>query len=693
MLDKIRASDIQCLTSSGLSSGRALSSNAFIFIPCYSLRKVKERREKMNNTLFERIVSDHLVSGKMEEGQEVGLKIDQALVQDATGPLVFLQLESLGVKKIKTDLLVTYVDHNTYQFFPENADDQRYLQSCSAKYGAYFSKAGNGICHQVHLERFARPGKTLLGADSHTPTSGALGMLAMGAGGLDVAMAIAGYPYFIKFPRIVRIELKGKLKPWVAAMDVILGILDVFTTRGNSNKVLEYSGEGLEQLSISQRATLSNMGAEMGVMASLFPSDYMSRQFMKRHNREAEWEECLVDPHAAYAEVVSIPLEEVVPLAAQPHSPDNVCPVKEIEGVKVDQICIGSCANSSYYDLAVVASVLKGNKVSPQVNLFITPGSRRVLSAITKSGVIAELLDAGARIMEPACGFCIGQGQLPPSGSVSLRTSNRNYQGRCGTKDAEVYLVSPETAALSALTGNITDPRSLGELHYPFIEEPETYPMEKELFISPDERDAEREIVKGPHIKEFPSFSPLEETLFGEVALLVGNNVTTDHIIPGGSYLRFRSNIARYAQFTFHQIDSEFPSRSLEIKEKGKDSIIVAGEGYGQGSSREHAALCPRFLSVRAVIALSIERIHQANLINYGILPLLFKRKEDYRQIEVGDKLKIERVRESLRGSIPLVLKNMREKIEIPLTHTLNQRHIEILILGGLINYQRDYGV
>jgi len=628
----------------------------------------------------------------MEEGQEIGLKIDQALVQDATGPLVFLQLESLRVEKIKTELLVTYVDHNTSQFFPENADDQRYLQSCSARYGAYFSKAGNGICHQVHLERFARPGKTLLGADSHTPTSGTLGMLAIGAGGLDVAMAIAGYPYFIKIPRIIRIELSGKLKPWVSAMDVILQILSIFTTRGNSNKVLEYSGEGLEYLSVSQRATLANMGAEIGVIASLFPSDQISREFMTRQQREAEWKELLIDTHASYAEVVSVPLDEIVPLAAKPHSPDNVCPVGEIEGVEVDQICIGSCANSSYHDLAMVASLLKGNKVSPKVSLFISPGSRRVLSAVTKSRVLDELVDAGARIMEPACGFCIGQGQVPPSGGVSLRTSNRNYPGRCGNRDAKVYLVSPETAAISALTGRITDPGSLGESHYPLIQEPEVYPLEEELLIIPDEGGSETEIVKGPHIKEFPLFSQLEETLFGEATLVVGDNITTDHIIPGGSYLRFRSDISRYAQFTFHQTDSQFPRRALKIKEKGGDNFIIAGQGYGQGSSREHAALCPRFLSVRAVVAVSIERIHQANLINYGILPLLFKRKEDYRKIEVGDQLKIEGVRDALKGSGPLVLKNISKKIEISLTHTLNQREIEILTLGGLINYRREHG-
>lgn len=647
----------------------------------------------MNNTLFERIISSHLVSGTMEEGQEIGLKIDQALVQDATGPLVFLQLEALNVERIKTDLLVTYVDHNTSQFFPENADDQRYLQSCSAKCGAYFSRAGNGICHKVHLERFARPGKTLLGADSHTPTSGALGMLAMGAGGLDVAMAIAGYPYCIKFPQIVRIELKGKLKPWVSAMDVILRMLGIFTTRGNSTKVLEYSGEGLEYLPVSQRATLANMGAEMGVMASLFPSDRITRQFMVRQQREREWEEFLVDSHASYAEVVTIPLDEVVPLAAKPHSPDNVCPVREIEGVKVDQICIGSCANSSYHDLAMVASVLKGNKVSPQVRLFITPGSRRILSAITKSGMLADLIDAGARIMEPACGFCIGQGQVPPSGGVSLRTSNRNYQGRCGIRDAEVYLVSPVTATLSALTGKITDPSSLGESSYPSIEEPEVYPTEEELLIVPDEKASELEIVKGPYIKRFPSFPQLEEVLLGEATMVVKDNITTDHIIPGGSYLRFRSDIARYAQFTFHQIDNQLPERALKIKEEGKDGVIIAGQGYGQGSSREHAALCPRFLGVGAVIAVSIERIHQANLINYGILPLLFKKKGDYRQIGLGDQLKIESIREALKGQEPLVLKNTSKKIEIPLTHTLNQREVEILIAGGLINYRREHGL
>ena len=647
----------------------------------------------MNDTLFERIISSHLVSGKMEEGQEIGIKIDQALLQDATGPLVFLQLESLGIKKIKTDILVTYVDHNTHQFFPENANDQRYLQSCSAKYGAYFSKAGNGICHQVHVERFARPGKTLLGADSHTPTSGALGMLAMGAGGLDVAMAIAGHPYFIKFPKIVRVELTGKLMPWVSAMDVILKILGIFTTRGNSNKVLEYSGEGLEYLSVSERVTLANMGAEMGVITSLFPSDHICRQFMMNHGRLAEWQELLIDPHASYAEMVHIPLEEVPPLAAKPHSPDNVCPVREIEGVKVDQICAGGCANSSYHDLAVIASILKGRRVSPEVSLSITPGSRRILSAATESGVLADLVNAGARIMEPSCGFCIGQGQVPPSGGVSLRTSNRNYKGRSGNKDAQVYLVSPMTATASSLAGEITDPRSLGALPCSSPAEPEAYPIEEELLIIPDEKALDTTVVKGPHIKELPYLSPLGKTFLGEVILVVGDNITTDHIIPGGSYLRFRSDISRYAQFTFHQTDSEFPKRALELQKEGKDGIIIAGQGYGQGSSREHAALCPRYLGVKALIAVSIERIHQANLINYGIIPLLFKRKEDYGLIDVGDQLKIERVIEVLREHDDLVIKNMSKKIEIPLTHTLNQREIEILILGGLINHRRTHGI
>ncbi|MCK5010476.1 MAG: aconitate hydratase, partial [Deltaproteobacteria bacterium] len=518
---------------------------------------------------------------------------------------VFLQLESLGIKKIKTDILVTYVDHNTHQFFPENANDQRYLQSCSAKYGAYFSKAGNGICHQVHVERFAQPGKTLLGADSHTPTSGALGMLAMGAGGLDVAMAIAGHPYFIKFPKIVRVELTGKLMPWVSAMDVILKILGIFTTRGNSNKVLEYSGEGLEYLSVSERVTLANIGAEMGVITSLFPSDHICRQFMMNHGRLAEWQELLIDPHTSYAEVVHIPLEEVTPLAAKPHSPDNVCPIREIEGVKVDQICAGGCANSSYHDLAVIASVLKGRRISPEVSLSITPGSRRILSAATESGVLADLVNAGARIMEPSCGFCIGQGQVPPSGGVSLRTSNRNYKGRSGNKDAQVYLVSPMTAAASSLTGEITDPRSLGALPCSSPAESEVYPIEEELLIIPDEKALDTTVVKGSHIKELPYFSPLKKTLLGEVTLVVGDNITTDHIIPGGSYLRFRSDISRYAQFTFHQTDSEFPKRALELQKEGKDGIIIAGQGYGQGSSREHAALCPRYLGVKALIAVS----------------------------------------------------------------------------------------
>lgn len=629
----------------------------------------------------------------MEEGQEIGLKIDQALIQDATGPLVFLQLESLNLERIKTELLVTYLDHNTSQFFPENADDHRYLQSCSEKYGAYFSRAGNGICHRVHLERFARPGKTLLGADSHTPTSGALGTLAMGAGGLDIAMAVAGYPYYIKFPRIVKIELKEGLTPWVSAMDVILRILGIFTTKGNTTKVLEYSGEGLEHLSISKRATLTNMGAEMGVMTSLFPSDQVSKQFMEKHNRGKEWEEFLIDPDASYAEVVGISLDEVVPFAAKPHSPDNVCPVEEIQGVKVDQICIGGCANSTYHDLAVVASVLKGNKISPRVSLFVTPGSRRVLSAITKSGILAELVEAGARIMEPACGFCIGQGQIPPSGSVSLRTSNRNYQGRCGTKDAKVYLVSPETAAVSALTGEITDPRSLSESCYPAIEEPEFCPVEEDLLIVPGGKTSETEIVKGPYIKDLPRFSQLDDTLSGVATLVVGDDITTDHIIPGGSYLRYRSNISHYSRFAFHQIDSQFPERAQKVKGEGRDNFIVAGQGYGQGSSREHAALCSRFLGVRAVIAIGIERIHQANLVNYGILPLFFKKKEDYRQIDIGDQLKIEGAREALKEGSSLVLKNVSKRIEISLTHTLNQRAIEILLSGGLINYRREHVV
>ena len=652
-----------------------------------------KKGETVGSTLFEKIVSSHLVSGTMEEGREIGVKIDQSLVQDATGPLVFLQLESLEIDKIKTELLVSYVDHNTHQFFPENADDQRYLRLCSAKYGGYFSAAGNGICHKLHLERFARPGKTLLGADSHTPTAGALGMLAMGAGGLDVAMAIAGYPYYIRFPKIIRIELKGRLRPWTSAMDVILRMLDVFTTRGNSNKVLEYSGEGLDNFSVAQRATLANMGAEIGVMASLFPSDNITRRFMRRHHREGEWIPLPVEKDASYEQVVSLPLDEVVPLVAKPHSPDNVSTVKDSEGVKVDQVCIGSCANSSYRDLAMVASVLKGKRVSPQVNLFVTPGSRQIFSALTRSGVLAQLVEAGARIMEPSCGFCIGQGQVPPSGGVSLRTSNRNYQGRCGNRDAHVYLVSPETAVLSALTGELTDPRSLGEENYPSLEEPEFYPVEEELLIVPGGKVSERDTGGGSHVKKIPPFLPLRATLLGEVSLVVGDNVTTDHIIPAGSYLRYRSDIARYSQFAFHYIDSQFPERSFKIKEKGNESIVIAGQGYGQGSSREHAALCPRFLGVRAVVAMGIERIHQSNLINYGILPLLFSRKEDYRNFGVGDQLKVEGIRDALKGHCALMVKNMTRKIEMPLTHNLNQREIDILIAGGLINYRRTDGV
>jgi aconitate hydratase len=646
----------------------------------------------MGTTLFEKIVSSHLVSGSMEEGQEIGVRIDQTLLQDATGPLVCLQLESLGIERMKTELLVAYVDHTMHQFFPENADDHRYLHSCAVRYGGYFSRAGNGICHQVHLERFAHPGKTLLGADSHTPTSGALGMLAMGAGGLDVAMAIAGHPYFIKFPRIVGIRLTGRLTPWVSAMDVVLRLLGMLTARGNTQKVLEYSGDGLKFLTVAERATLANLGAEMGVMTSLFPSDDTTRQFMRRHQREAEWEELLNDPHALYAEVVTIALDEVIPLVARPHSPDHVCPVKEVEGLKVEQICIGSCAHSSYRELAVVASVLKGKKVSPQVSLCITPGSRRILSAITMSGVLADLVNAGARIMEPACGFCIGQGQVPPSGSISLRTSNRNYRGRCGTPDAEVYLVSPETAAVSALTGSLTDPRSLGDQCSPLREEPEVYQMEDELLIAPGENVSEPKVIKGPSIKELPYFYQLDDTLTGEVVLKVGDNITTDHIIPGGQYLRFRSDIARYAQFTFQQLDSEFYKKALHIKEEGKEGVIVAGEGYGQGSSREHAALCPRLLGVRVVIALRIERIHQANLVNYGILPLLFKREEDYEQIETGDRLKLERIRDSLKGYHPLVVHNLSKQSYIPLLHTLNQREVAIVVSGGLIPYRREHG-
>ena len=635
----------------------------------------------MGYTIAEKIIKAHLVSGEMKVGEEIGLRIDQTLTQDATGTMAYLEFEAMGIPQVKTERSVAYIDHNTLQSGFENADDHKYIQTVAAKHGVYFSRPGNGICHQVHYERFGIPGKTLIGSDSHTPTGGGLGMLAMGAGGMDVAVAMGGGAYHIPMPRMIFVELIGELRPNVSAKDIILEVLRMLSVKGGVGAIVEYGGEGVATLSVPERATITNMGAELGATASIFPSDEVTRQFMAAQDREADWSPLASDPDAEYAERYSINLSELEPLAACPNSPDNVKPVKELAGIKVDQVAIGSCTNSSFADMTKTASVLKGHKIADGVSLGISPGSRQVFSMMAESGALTDMIDAGARILECACGPCIGMGFSPNSKGVSLRTFNRNFLGRSGTKDGQVYLVSPETAAASALTGYITDPTTLPPIAQP--QQPDRFRINDDGIIAPlPAAEAETaEVLRGPNIKPFPETSPLDDHIEAAVILKVGDNITTDHIMPAGSkVLPYRSNIPKISEFCFSVVDETFAARA-KAASKG---FIIGGSNYGQGSSREHAALAPLYLGIKAVIAKSFARIHAANLVNAGILPLIFENPDDYDEIEQGDVLRLDGVRTAL-GDNRIIL-HAGDK-NIPLRMELAKRQKEVLLAGGLLDY------
>ncbi|MBW2599254.1 MAG: aconitate hydratase [Deltaproteobacteria bacterium] len=602
----------------------------------------------MPKTLTQKILERHLVKGEYEPGNEIGIRIDQTLTQDATGTMACLQFEAMGIDRVKTDHSVSFVDHNTIQIGFENADDHRYLQTVAAKYGIDYSRAGNGICHQVHLERFGRPGTTLLGSDSHTPTGGGIGQIAIGAGGLDVALAMAGEPFYLTCPKVIKINLTGRLNSWVSAKDVILKILGIFGTKGNVGCIFEYSGPGVKTLTVPERATITNMGAECGVTTSIFPSDEQTRKFLRAQAREDDWQELAADSDAEYSKVMEINLSELVPLAATPHSPGNISTVRELEGMEVNQVCVGSCTNSSYRDLMMVAKILKGKKAHPNVSFILAPGSKQVLDMLARNGALADLLETGVRLEESACGFCIGNSQSPQTDAVSLRTSNRNFLARSGTKSANVYLVSPETAAAAITTGKITDPRDL-EMPYPEIAVPDEFIIDDSMIIPPSDDPESIEIYRGPNIGEPPSNDPLPETIAGVVTIKVEDNITTDHIIPAGSRMKYRSNVPRYSEFLFEVLDTGFYNRAREIRDSGMHNIIVGGLSYGQGSSREHAALCPMYMGVKVVLAKSFERIHTANLINFGIVPVAFRNEDDYDKIEQGDRLEIPDIQKKIR--------------------------------------------
>ena len=639
----------------------------------------------MGMTIAEKILKAHLVDGEMVKGQEIGLKIDQTLTQDATGTMAYLQFEAMGVDQVKTERSVAYIDHNTLQSGFENADDHKYIGSVAQKHGIYYSKAGNGICHQVHLERFGAPGKTLIGSDSHTPTGGGIGMLAFGAGGLDVAVAMGGGAYYIPMPKMVRVTLTGKLQPWVAAKDIILEVLRQMTVKGGVGKIVEYAGEGVKTLSVPERATITNMGAELGATTSIFPSDEVTKAFLQAQGRGDVYVPLSSDPDAVYDEEYTVDLNTLEPLAAMPHMPDNVKPVAEIGPIAVNQCCIGSCTNSSYYDMMKVAAILKGKTVHPDVSLTISPGSKQVFDMLAKNGALSDIISAGARILECACGPCIGMGQSPESGGVSLRTFNRNFEGRSGTQDAQIYLVSPEVAAASALAGVLTDPRTLGDA--PEIHMPDHFDVNDNLIVKPADDPSTVEVRRGPNIKPFPVTEPLEASIKADCVLKVGDNITTDHIMPAGAkILPYRSNIPYLSQFCFGVCDETFPERA---KAAGQ-SFVVGGTNYGQGSSREHAALVPLYLGVKAVITKSFARIHRSNLINAGILPLTFVNEEDYDKIDQGDTLELADIRSTIENEQPVVLKNLTKGIEIPLDCSLSGRSKEIILAGGLLNYTRE---
>ncbi len=637
----------------------------------------------MGLTLAQKIIKEHLISGEMTVGNEIAIRIDQTLTQDATGTMAYLEFETMGIPRVKTELSVAYIDHNTLQSGFENADDHRFIQSMAKKHGLYFSRPGNGICHQVHLERFGKPGKTLIGSDSHTPTGGGIGMLAMGAGGLDVAVAMGGGAYYITMPKMYKVNLTGKLRDFVTAKDVSLEILRILSVKGGVGAIIEWGGEGVKTLSVPERATITNMGAELGATTSIFPSDEVTREFLKAEGREADFTPLASDADAVYDKVIDINLSELKPLIACPHSPDNVVTVESLKETKVDQVCIGSCTNSSLYDMLKVAALLKGKTISPDVSLSISPGSKQVLAMLAECGALTDILASGARVLECACGPCIGMGFSPNSGGVSLRTFNRNFEGRSGTKDAKVYLVSPETAVAAALTGEITDPMLLGQM--PKVTMPEAFKIDDSavLLPAPEAEAASVEILRGPNIKPFPDSKPQEDELKAGVSLKVGDNITTDHIMPAGAkILPYRSNIPHLSQYCFEVCDKEFPERAKAMG----SSIIVGGNNYGQGSSREHAALVPLYLGVRAVVAKSFARIHAANLINAGIMPLTFANPDDYEKINQEDELRITGIFEGMESG-EMTLEDLTNGEKIKLLCSFTDRQRAILKDGGLLKY------
>lgn len=641
----------------------------------------------MGKTIAEKILEAHLLSGRMEPGQEIGLRIDQTLTQDATGTMAYLEFETMGIPWVRTEKSVAYIDHNTLQSGFENADDHRYIQSVASKYGIYFSRPGNGICHQVHLERFGKPGKTLIGSDSHTPTGGGLGMLAFGAGGLDVAVAMGGGAYYIQMPKMYKVELTGRLRPFVTAKDISLELLRILSVKGGVGAIIEWGGSGIACLSVPERATITNMGTELGATTSIFPSDEVTRAFLAAQGREEDYVPLSSDPDARYDRVISIDLDALQPMIACPHSPDNVVSVESLAGTKVDQVCIGSCTNSSLEDLLKVAAMLRGKQIAPGVSLSVSPGSKQVLRMLADCGALSDILASGARLLECACGPCIGMGFSPNSGGVSLRTFNRNFLGRSGTKDAQVYLVSPETAAAAALYGCITDPRTLGEM--PPVVMPEAFTIDDSAILPPAENGAAVEVLRGPNIKEFPQSRPFADRLEAELVLKVGDNITTDHIMPAGAkILPYRSNIPFLSQFCFRVCDETFPERARAAG----DGIILGGSNYGQGSSREHAALVPMYLGIRCVIAKSFARIHAANLINAGILPLTLKNETDYDRIAQGDKLVLTDIRAGM-ASGKVLLTDETAGFTTELLCSLTKRQQAILLAGGLLNYTKERAV
>ena len=645
----------------------------------------------MGMNVVQKILKEHLVAGELTPGQEISIRIDQTLTQDATGTMAYLQFEAMGLERVRNELAVSYVDHNTIQVGFENADDHQYLQSVAAKYGIIYSKPGNGICHQLHLERFGAPGKTLLGSDSHTPTGGGIGMIAIGAGGIDVAVAMGGGPFYLTAPKVVKINLTGRLRPWVTAKDVILKVLQQFTTKGNVGCMFEYGGPGLKHLSVPERATITNMGAESGATTSVFPSDEVTRAFLMAQGRGDVWREVVADPDAVYEKEVTINLSKLEALAAAPHSPDNIVTVASIAGTKVDQVLIGSCTNSSYMDLKTVAKILSGRQVHPDVTAGVAPGSKQVLEMIADDGSMSTLLAAGVRLFENACGFCIGNSQSPKTNSVSLRTNNRNFEGRSGTKSAGVYLVSPPVAALAILQGKIVDPATVTDINYPKIKMPKTYKLDDGMLLRPSNDPASVVVVRGPNIGEPPRNVPLPESLNGVATLKVGDKITTDHIMPAGSRLKYRSNVPAYSEYVFEPNDPTFPKRAAALRDAGKHNIVVGGESYGQGSSREHAALCPMYLGVKAVLAKSIERIHSANLINFGIIPLLFENPADYDAVTQGDELVVAGMRAAVQsGAERVILRNVTKGNDLPAKMILTARQRAIVLAGGLLNFTKD---